>query len=299
MIDLAGRAVVVTGAGSGIGREEALELGRLGARVVVADLGVALDGSGGSPSAAQAVADEITESGGSAVACQEDVGDWHASKRIVDTAIDTFGSVDVIVNNAGILRDKMIFNMEEDDFDAVIRVHLKGTFALARWAAIHWRGRQKDGLANDARIINTTSPSGLYGAAGQANYSAAKAGIATMTIGISRELARYGVTANAISPVARTRMTETLGISGADDGGWDPISPANIAPLVAWLASTESADITGRIFEVGAGRVGVAEGWRSGPTADKEARWSADELGPVVRELVAGAYQVPAPGEDL
>jgi NAD(P)-dependent dehydrogenase (short-subunit alcohol dehydrogenase family) len=291
------RTAIVTGAGSGIGRAEALELGRQGAQVVVADLGVALDGSGGSASAAEAVVSEITEAGGVAVACREDVGDWDASKRIIDTAIDTFGGLDVIINNAGILRDKMMFNMDEDDFDSVIRVHLKGTFSLTRWASIYWRQRHKDGLTNDGRIINTCSPAGLYGSAGQANYSAAKAGIACMTIGASRELARYGATANAISPVATTRMTATLrSVSDEETDGWDPRSPDNVAPLIAWLASAESADVTGQVFEVGGGSVGVAEGWRHGPTVDKGARWDAAELGPTVRELVAKAYQVPVPG---
>lgn len=295
---LADRVVIVTGAGSGIGRSEALEIGRQGAKVVVADLGVALDGSAESASAAQQVVDEITQAGGEAVACREDVGDWDASKRILDTAIDTYGGIDAIVNNAGILRDKMMFNMDEDDFDAVIRVHLKGTFSMTRWASIYWRSRQKEGKDNDARIINTCSPAGLYGSAGQANYSAAKAGIAAMTIGAARELARYGATANAISPVANTRMTATLqrGDQSAAEGEWDPRSPDNIAPLVAWLASTESAEITGQVFEIGGGSVGVAEGWRHGPTADKGARWDATELGPTVRKLVSEAYQVPVPG---
>lgn len=290
--------MIVTGGGSGIGRAEALELSRQGAQVVVADLGVGLDGSGGSASVADAVVGEITAAGGAAVACREDVGDWEGSKRIVDTAIDTFGGIDAIVNNAGILRDKMMFNMDERDFDAVIRVHLKGTFSMTRWASIHWRGRQKEGLANDARIINTCSPAGLYGSAGQANYSAAKAGIACMTIGAARELARYGATANAISPVADTRMTATLQRAAGTraDDEWDPRSPDNVAPLVAWLASAESADITGQVFEVGGGSVGVAEGWRHGPSVDKGARWDPAELGSTVRELVAAAYRVPVPG---
>ena len=294
---LTGRTAIVTGAGSGIGRAEALELGRQGANVVVADIGVGLDGSGGSASAADGVVSEITDAGGVAIACREDVGDWDASKRIIDTAIDTYGGLDVIVNNAGILRDKMMFNMDEDDFDSVIRVHLKGTFSLTRWASIYWRGRQKEGLENNGRIINTCSPAGLYGSAGQANYSAAKAGIACMTIGASRELARYGATANAISPVASTRMTATLRTEeDADPDAWDPRSPDNVAPLIAWLASAESADVTGQVFEVGGGSVGVAEGWRHGPTVDKGARWDAAELGSTVRDLVGKAYQVPVPG---
>jgi NAD(P)-dependent dehydrogenase (short-subunit alcohol dehydrogenase family) len=295
---LAGRVVIVTGAGSGIGRAEALEIARQGAKVVVADLGVALDGAAESVSAAQVVVDEITRAGGAAVSCREDVGDWAASKRILDTAIETFGGIDAVVNNAGILRDRMMFNMSEDDFDSVIRVHLKGTFSLTRWASIYWRERHKENLPNDGRIINTCSPAGLYGSAGQANYSAAKAGIAAMTIGAARELARYGATANAISPLARTRMTASpaqLAEAAAADT-WDRRDPGNIAPLVAWLASAESADITGQVFEVGGGSVGVAEGWRHGPTVDKGARWDPLELGPTVRKLVSEAYQVPVPG---
>jgi len=295
---LAGRVVIVTGAGGGIGRSEAMEIARQGAKVVVADLGVALDGAAESATAAQVVVDEIVEAGGEAVACREDVGDWDASKRILDTAIDTFGGIDAIVNNAGILRDKMMFNMSEDDFDSVIRVHLKGSFSLNRWASIYWRNRHKAGQVNDARIINTCSPAGLYGSAGQANYSAAKAGIAAMTIGAARELVSYGVTANAISPVARTRMTTTPRRPAAPvaSGEWDRRHPDNVAPLVAWLASTESAHITGQVFEVGGGSVGVAEGWRHGPTVDKGSSWDPAELGSVVHKLVAEAYQVPVPG---
>lgn len=292
---------IVTGGGRGIGRSEAVELARQGAKVVVADIGAALDGTPEPESVAHSVVEEITRSGGEAIACLEDVGDWQGSKRILDAAIDTYGGIDVVVNNAGILRDKMMFNMDEDDFDSVIRVHLKGTFSLTRWASIYWRGRQKENLENDARIINTCSPAGLYGSAGQANYSAAKAGIAAMTIGAARELARYGATANAISPGAATRMTATIRRPGATGeapapDAWDPRHPDNVAPLVAWLASPEAADVTGQVFEVAGGSVGVAEGWRHGPTVDKGARWDPAELGPVVHKLVAAAYQVPVPG---
>jgi NAD(P)-dependent dehydrogenase (short-subunit alcohol dehydrogenase family) len=297
----AGRVAVVTGAGRGIGRAEALELGRQGARVVVADIGVSLAGAREPEPVAQSVVDEIRAAGGEAITCLEDVGDWTGAKRILDAAIDAFGGVDVVVNNAGIMRDKMMFNMDEDDFDAVIRVHLKGTFSLTRWASIYWRERAKEGLANEGRVINTCSPSGLYGSAGQANYSGAKAGIAAMTIGASRELANYGVTVNAISPVARTRMTDTLRRPGdavpeLAPGAFDARDPDNVAPLVAWLASTDSSDVTGQVIEIGGGVVTIAEGWRHGPSRDKGARWEAGELGPVVRELVAAAYTVPVPG---
>jgi NAD(P)-dependent dehydrogenase (short-subunit alcohol dehydrogenase family) len=289
-----GRVVIVTGAGRGIGRSEALAFGAAGARVVVSDIGVELDGSGGTADLAQVVVDEIKAAGGEAIAAVEDVGDLTASKRIIDTAISTYGGLDVIVNNAGILRDKMIFNMEESDFDAVLRVHLKGSWGLMRWGAIFWRDRSKEGEENDARVINTTSPAGLYGNVGQTNYSPAKAGIAAMTITGAAELGRYGVTVNAISPVARTRMTQSIQRPGQAprpapaEGELDPRGPDFVAPLVVWLGSSESKDVTGRVFEVGAGSIGVAEGWSHGPSEETVdgANWDPTELSGTIAKLL-------------
>lgn len=295
-----GRVVIVTGGARGIGRGEALEFARQGAKVVIADLGAELDGTGRTSAAADEVVEEIRGFGGEAAAINEDVGDWNGSKAIIDFAIEHFGGLDVIVNNAGNLRDKMMFNMDEDDFDVVIRVHLKGTFNMTRWGSIYWRERSRQELANDARVINTTSPAGLYGSAGQQNYSAAKGGIAIATIGAARELARYGVTVNAISPVARTRMTATLGRDTApeqlDPDVFDARDPENVAPLVVWLGSPESAAITGRVFEIRGGTISVAESWRRGPSAGEDRRLDPTELGAIVPGLVEAAYQPPAPG---
>lgn len=288
-----GRVVLVTGAGRGIGRSEALAFAREGAQVVVSDIGVELDGSGGSRDVAAGIVEEIEALGGEAVGVSEDIGEYAGAARAAEAALDAFGHLDVIVNNAGILRDKMIFNMDESDFDAVIRVHLRGTWNLMRWGAIHWRERSKAGEGNDARIVNTSSPSGLYGNVGQTNYSAAKAGIAAMTISASRELFRYGVTVNAISPVARTRMTGSIPRSpdraapSAPAAGGDQRDPDYVAPLVVWLGSRESKDVNGNVFEVGNGSVGVAEGWRHGPSERKDSgNWDPSELGPVVADLL-------------
>jgi NAD(P)-dependent dehydrogenase (short-subunit alcohol dehydrogenase family) len=286
----AGRVVIVTGAGRGIGREEALEFARHGAKVVVNDVGVARDGTGEDATPAQEVVDEIKALGGEAVANYDDVSDFDGAKRIVQTAIDSFGTLDVLVNNAGILRDRMLVNMSIDEWDAVIKVHLRGTFATAHHAANYWRDRSKAGEEVDARIINTSSSSGIYGNVGQSNYGAAKAGIAAFTIIAAMELERYGVTVNAIAPAALTRMTEDLvrWQEGAEQE-WDPRDPSNVAPLVTWLGSTQSRAITGRVFNVKGGYVSVAEGWVAGPAEDKGARWEAEELGEVVPRLVAAA----------
>jgi NAD(P)-dependent dehydrogenase (short-subunit alcohol dehydrogenase family) len=216
---------------------------------------------------------------------------------MLDLAIDTFGGLDTLVNNAGILRDKMIFNMTEDDFDSVVRVHLKGTFNTIHWASIYWRERSKEDKPNDARIVNTSSPSGLYGNMGQANYSSCKAGIAAMTMLTAAELGRYSVNVNCISPGAQTRMTESIPRPGFErpeipEGEWDPGSPDNIAPLVVWLGSSESKDVTGRVFEVRGGSIAVAEPWHTGPKAEKEARWDPEELTDVVPGLVAQAPEL-------
>ncbi len=286
------RVVVVTGAGRGIGREHALEFARQGAKVVVNDLGAEVDGTGRSEGPAGEVVDAIREMGGEAVANGDDVSDFDGAQRLISTAIDTFGGLDVVVNNAGILRDRMLVNMTPDEWDAVIRVHLRGTFNTSKIAAEYWRERSKAGEDNDARIINTSSPSGIYGNVGQTNYGAAKAGIASFTILAALELGRYGVTVNAIAPVALTRMTENLTVAGQQPErpeGFDAASPANIAPLVVWLGSPESKGVTGRVFNVRGGQISVAEGWVAGPAIDKGERWDPAELGAVIPDLVERA----------
>ncbi len=289
-----GRVVIVTGAGRGIGRAHALAFAAEGAAVVVNDYGVGLDGADASSGPAQQVVDEIRAAGGRAVANASDVADWDGAQALVRTAIDEFGRLDVLVNNAGFLRDRMLVNMSEAEWDAVTRVHLKGHFAMLRHAAGYWRDESKAGRQPDARVINTSSGAGLLGSVGQGNYAAAKAGIAEMTIQAAAEMGRYGITVNAIAPAARTRMTE---VTFADDmaapeDGFDAMAPENISPLVVWLGSIESADVTGRVFEVEGGKVSVAQGWRRGPQRDKGARWEPAELGGVVRDLLA---EGPAP----
>ncbi|MCG8589421.1 MAG: SDR family oxidoreductase [Proteobacteria bacterium] len=283
-----GRVVIVTGAGRGIGRGHALEFARQGARVVVNDLGAESDGRGASDSPAAQVVQAIRDAGGEAVANGDDVADWEGARRIVQTALDTFGGLDVVVNNAGFLRDRMFVSAGEDEWDAVVRVHLKGHFCVSRHAAEYWRNQSKAGQAVDARIINTSSGAGLQGSVGQSAYSAAKGGIASLTLVQAAELRRYGVTANAIAPAARTRMTEAVfaDMKAPEDGSFDENAPENIAPLVVWLGSTEAREVTGRVFEVKGGIVGTSDGWRDGPMIDKGARWEPDELGSVVKELI-------------
>ena len=289
---LDGRVVIVTGAGGGIGRAHALAFAAEGARVVVNDIGVGLDGSpAGGGSAAQGVVDEITAAGGEAVTSGANVADWSQAEGLIQTAVDTFGGLDVLVNNAGIVRDRMFANTSEEELDAVIAVHLKGHFATMRHAAAYWRAQSKAGNTVDARIINTSSGAGLQGSVGQGNYSAAKAGIAAMTLVAAAEMGRYGVTVNAIAPSARTRMTETVfaEMMATQDSEFDAMAPENISPLVVWLGSVESRDVTGKMFEVEGGIIRVAEGWAHGPQVDKGARWDPAELAPVVKELLAKA----------
>ncbi len=288
-----GRVVIVTGAGRGIGRGHALEFARQGAKVLVNDLGMERDGSGSAQPVAQTVVDEIKALGGEAVANQDDVSDWNAAKSMIDQAYDTFGELHVLVNNAGILRDRMLFNMDEAEWDSVIKVHLKGTFCPTRHAVARWREESKAGAELDKRVINTTSASGIYGNPGQANYGAAKSGIASFTVITSRELAKYGITVNAVSPGALTRMTEDLGPgrTAPPEGEWSPRDADNIAPIVVWLGSPESKGVTGRIFESSGGRIGIAEGWSRGPNRTKDGRWDSAELGPIVAELVAEAAE--------
>lgn len=292
-----GRVVIVTGSGRGLGRAHALEFARQGAKVVVNDLGAELDGSGGSTGPAGEVVNEIRAMGGEAVANGADIADWAQAEQLIAQAVDTFGRLDVLVNNAGFLRDRMLANTSEEEWDAVMRVHLKGHFAPARHAIAHWRERSKAGEEVNGRIINTSSGAGIMGSVGQGNYSAAKAGIATLTLVQAAEWARYGVTANAIAPAARTRMTEEVfaqTMAAPGEGDFDAMAPENVSPLVVWLGSVDSAVVTGRVFEVEAGKISIADGWQHGPEFDKGARYEPAEVGAVVRDLLAEAPK-PAP----
>ncbi|REK92015.1 SDR family NAD(P)-dependent oxidoreductase [Streptomyces inhibens] len=292
-----GRVAAVTGAGRGLGRAHALALAAEGAHVVVNDLGVAPDGAGTSAGPAQQVADEIRAAGGRAVAHTGDITTTDGAASLVTTALDAFGRLDALVNNAGFLRDRMLVNLDEDDWDAVIRVHLKGHFLPLRHAAAHWRAEAKAGRRPDARVVNTSSGAGLLGSVGQGNYSAAKAGILGLTLVAAAEMARYGVQINAIAPAARTRMTERTfadTMAAPAEGEFDAMAPENVSPLVVWLSSTASDGVTGRVFEAEAGRITVMEGWRPGPTADKGSRWTPTEAGEAARTLLAAA-EVPQP----
>ena len=286
-----GRIVIVTGAGRGIGREHALAFAREGARVVINDLGCELDGSGGGSGPAGEVVAEIRSGGGEAVANGADVADFEQAAGLVKTAIDAYGGLDVVVNNAGFVRDRMFVSCAEDEWDAIIRVHLKGHYAVANHACAYWRQQSKDGKDVDARIINTSSGAGLQGSIGQSAYSAAKAGIATLTLVQAAELGRYGITSNAIAPSARTRMTEDIfaDMMKKPDRGFDAMHPGNISPLVVWLGSAESREVTGRVFEIAGGKIGLADGWRAGPEVDKGDRWEPAEVGEAVRKVVAEA----------
>jgi NAD(P)-dependent dehydrogenase (short-subunit alcohol dehydrogenase family) len=282
-----GRVAIVTGAGRGIGREHALMLAEHGAKVVVNDLGGEFDGTGADPTPAQQVAEEIAGMGAEAVVNGDDVSNWEGAQRMVNTAIERFGRLDVLVNNAGILRDRMLTNMTEDEWDGVIQVHLKGTFAPARWASAYWRELSKAGEPVDARIINTTSVSGIYGNPGQTNYGAAKAGIAAFTIIAAQELYRYGVTVNCISPGALTRMTEPLQREPMTDEQREQRSPRWVAPICTWLASSLSRNVTGRVFQASGRGIGICEMWRKGP--EVPAVDDPEQLTPIVAELMANA----------
>ena len=291
-----GRVVIVTGAGGGLGRAHALAFAAAGARVVVNDIGTSREGEGTSAGPAADVVAEIAALGSEAVANADDIADFDGAGRLVQQAVDAFGRLDVLVNNAGFLRDRMLAGMSVDEWDAVIRVHLRGHFCPLRHAAAYWRDRSKAGDTVDARVVSTSSGAGLLGSVGQGNYAAAKAGIVGLTLVAAAELGRYGVTVNAIAPAARTRMTEVAmpDMMRAPDAGFDAMAPENVSPLVVWLGSAESRGVTGRVFEVEGGLVSVADGWQHGPRVDKGARWSPDELGPVVRELLDKAPP-PAP----
>ncbi|MBO0729305.1 MAG: SDR family NAD(P)-dependent oxidoreductase [Acidimicrobiaceae bacterium] len=285
-----GRVAIVTGSGRGIGRGHALELARQGAAVVVNDLGVALDGGTGEEGVAQVVVDQIVAAGGRAVADGHDASDLDGAHAIVDRAIEAFGGLDVVVNNAGVLRDRALVNLSADDWDDVVRVHLRSTFAVTKWAATWWREQHQAGAPVDARVINTSSGAGLYGNYGQANYSAAKAGIVGFTLTAAQELARYGVTVNALAPGGRTRMTEKVfaqAMQRDDPSSFDPYDPENVGPVLAWLASADSAGVTGQVIEAWGGRIAVVEGWDPGPTVDVGRRWTCEEVGPVIRDLLS------------
>ncbi|MFD7401319.1 SDR family oxidoreductase [Streptomyces sp. NPDC059866] len=290
-----GRVVVVTGAGRGLGRAHALAFAAEGARVVVNDLGVGLDGAPAADSPAARVVAEIRARGGEAVAHGGDVATTDGAASLIQLALGTYGRLDTLVNNAGFLRDRMLVNLEEDDWDAVVRVHLKGHFLPLKHAAAHWRAEAKAGRTPVARIVNTSSGAGLLGSVGQGNYSAAKAGIVGLTLVAAAELGRYGVQVNAIAPAARTRMTDRTFATAmaAPDSGFDAMAPENVSPLVVWLGSAASAGITGRVFEAEGGRIAVMEGWRAGPETDKGARWDVTEVEGAVRGLLDAAE---APG---
>ena len=288
---LEGRVAIVTGAGRGLGREHALELARQGAAVVVNDYGVSLSGDGTRETPAEEVVARIVADGGRAVVNTADVADFGAAAAMVQQAIDEFGALDILVNNAGFVRDRMLVNTSEDEWDSVARVHLKGHFAPLRHAGAYWRAEAKAGRPRAARVVNTSSGAGLQGSVGQATYSAAKAGIAGLTLVAAQELAAYGVTVNAIAPAARTRMTEGpfADAMAAPVEGFDAMDPANVSPVVAWLASVEAGDVTGRVIEIEGGRICVEEGWRHGPATDLGRRWVAADVGAELRSLLSRA----------
>jgi len=300
---LEGKVAIVTGAGRGIGRGEALLLAKEGAKVVVNDIGGGFDGKGEHHGPADDVVKEIRDFGGEAVPNYDNVVDFQAAQRIIDTAINNFGKLDILVNNAGILRDRMIFNMTEEEWDAVLDIHLKGTFNCTRHACAYWREQHKADKPIAGRIINTVSDAGLVYNPGQSNYGAAKAGIAAFTIIIAKEMAKYGVTSNVVTPFARTRLTTDATPSLASlmstltpedmekKFGFDILDPDNIAPLVVYLASDDAKDITGQVFRIIGGTVWLLESWRSFDKITKPGRWTPEELGPKVKELLSRALE--------
>ncbi|WP_017541078.1 SDR family oxidoreductase [Nocardiopsis halophila] len=290
----AGRTALVTGAGRGLGRAHALEFARQGARVVVNDLGVGRDGTGAADGPAQETVDAVRARGGEAVACTGDIASADGAREAVRTALGTYGRLDTLVNNAGFVRDRMLVNLSEDDWDAVVRVHLRGHFLMLREAAGHWRSEAKAGRRPAARVVNTSSGAGLLGSVGQANYAAAKAGITALTLVAAAELERYGVTVNAVAPAARTRMTEEVFADrmARPQDGFDAMDPANVAPLVVWLGSGAAQGVSGRVFEAEGGRIRLMEGYRPGPEAVRPTRWDPPDVGGAVEELLA---QAPPP----
>jgi NAD(P)-dependent dehydrogenase (short-subunit alcohol dehydrogenase family) len=288
-----GRVVIITGAGRGLGREHALAFAAEGAKVVVNDVGASLQGDGNDMSPAQEVVDLIRANGGEAITNGDDIADWEGAGRLVQSAIDTFGGLDTVVTNAGIVRDRMFVNMSVDEWDAVIRVHLRGTFCPVKHAVDYWRAESKAGRPREGRVVTTSSGAGLHGSIAQTNYSAAKAGIATFTINIAAELGRIGVNANSIAPSARSRMTEEAfaEMMAKPETGFDAMDPANISPLVVWLGSGD-CNVSGRVFECAGGLISLADGWQVGAEFDKGAKWDPAEIGSVVDDLVKAA---PAP----
>jgi NAD(P)-dependent dehydrogenase (short-subunit alcohol dehydrogenase family) len=290
---LEGRVAIITGAGRGLGREHALLFAAEGAKVVVNDLGSGIDGSGRDVTTAQQVVKEIRAAGGDAIASSDDAADWEGARRLVDQAVETFGDLHVLVNNAGILRDRMLVNMTEQEWDDVVKVHMKGHFCPMRWAAAHWRARAKAGARVNAAVVNTSSGSGLHGNAGQTNYSAAKAGIAAMSVVAARELGRYGVRVNAIAPLARTRLMATVAGMGErteqpdEPGEFDVWGPGNVSPLVAYLA-TADCQFTGQVFSVHGGSIGLYQGWTIAQRAEKDRRWEIGELQAALKEFPPG-----------
>ena len=288
-----GRVVIITGAGRGLGREHALAFAAEGAKVVVNDVGASLQGDGNDMSPAQEVVDLIRANGGEAITNGDDIADWEGAGRLVQSAIDTFGGLDTVVTNAGIVRDRMFVNMSIDEWDAVIRVHLRGTFCPVKHAVDYWRAESKAGRPREGRVVTTSSGAGLHGSIAQTNYSAAKAGIATFTINIAAELGRIGVNANSIAPSARSRMTEEAfaEMMAKPETGFDAMDPANISPLVVWLGSGD-CNVSGRVFECAGGLISLADGWQVGAEFDKGDKWDPAEIGAVVDDLVKAA---PAP----